>query len=57
MDSCFRFLTLGLPWGKSMLSCNVNAGTQLAEASWRRANECKEVQEAFRNQATKVNVD
>ena len=36
MDSCYRFLTLGIPWTQSMPSRDVNAATRLAEASWRR---------------------
>ena len=36
MDSRYRFLTFGTPWTQSMLSSDINAVTQLAEASWRR---------------------
>ena len=35
MDSCYRFLTLGIPWTQSMPSHDINAVTRLAEASWR----------------------
>ena len=38
MDSRYRFLTSGIPWTQSMPSCDVNAATRLAEASWRRDN-------------------
>ena len=38
MDFRYRFLTLGIPWTQSMPSHDVNAATQLAEASWRRDN-------------------
>ena len=41
MDSRYRFLTLGTPWTQSMPSCDVNAVTRLAEASWRRDNTIK----------------
>ena len=33
MDSRRRFLMLGIPWTQSMPSRDVNAATQLAEAS------------------------
>ena len=36
MDFRDRFLTLGIPWTQSMPSRDVNAATQLADASWRR---------------------
>ena len=38
MDSRYGFLTLGIPWTQSMPSCDVNAATRLAEASWSRDN-------------------
>ena len=38
MNSRYRFLTSGIPWTQSMPSCDVNAATRLAEASWRRDN-------------------
>ena len=43
---------MGVPWTQSMLSRDVNAATQLAEASWRRENTLKSILRSERTDKT-----